>query len=116
MVDGVTSDFLMARDETFGPVAPVMTFKDIDECLRIANETAVRAAGRGVHEQSAHRVPARRGHRVRHRAHQRDQQLLGPALAVRWGKKSGLGRELSDWCFDELTEVKQLNIDISKVK
>ena len=29
----------MARDETFGPVAPIMTFKDIDECLRIANET-----------------------------------------------------------------------------
>ena len=39
IVDGVTSDFLMARDETFGPVAPIMTFKDIDECLRIANET-----------------------------------------------------------------------------
>ena len=39
VVDGVTSDFLMARDETFGPVAPVMTFKDMDECLRIANET-----------------------------------------------------------------------------
>jgi len=30
-------------------------------------------------------------------------------------KKSGLGRELSDWCFDELTEIKQLNVDISKV-
>ena len=39
IVDGVTSDFLMARDETFGPVAPIMTFGDIDECLRIANET-----------------------------------------------------------------------------
>ena len=83
VVDGVTSDFLMARDETFGPVAPIMTFKDMDECLQDRQRDAVRPAGGRVHQQPAHRVPARRGHRVRHGPHQRDEQLLGPALPVR---------------------------------
>jgi len=31
-------------------------------------------------------------------------------------KKSGLGRELSDWMFSEITEIKQISIDISKVR
>jgi acyl-CoA reductase-like NAD-dependent aldehyde dehydrogenase len=31
-------------------------------------------------------------------------------------KKSGLGRELSDWILGELTEVKQISIDIAKVR
>jgi succinate-semialdehyde dehydrogenase/glutarate-semialdehyde dehydrogenase len=31
-------------------------------------------------------------------------------------KKSGLGRELSDWILSELTEVKQISIDIAKVR
>jgi acyl-CoA reductase-like NAD-dependent aldehyde dehydrogenase len=31
-------------------------------------------------------------------------------------KKSGLGRELSDWILGELTEIKQISIDIAKVR
>ena len=29
----------IAREETFGPVAPIMTFHELDEALAIANET-----------------------------------------------------------------------------
>ncbi len=116
IVDGVTSDFLMARDETFGPVAPIMTFKDIDECLRIANETPYGLQGAAF------------------TSNLRTAFLLGEGIECGtvlinetnncWDqlspfggcKQSGLGRELSDWCFDEVTEIKQINIDISKVK
>ncbi len=30
----------VVRHETFGPVSPVMTFKDVDEAIRIVNSTA----------------------------------------------------------------------------
>ena len=38
-LDGVTSDMRIAAEETFGPVAPIMTFSDLDEALAVANET-----------------------------------------------------------------------------
>jgi succinate-semialdehyde dehydrogenase/glutarate-semialdehyde dehydrogenase len=116
VVDGVTSDFLMARDETFGPVAPIMTFKDIDECLRIANETPYGLQGAAF--TSSLRTAFLLGEGIECGTVLINEtnncwDQLSPFGGV---KKSGLGRELSDWCFDELTEIKQLNIDISKVK
>jgi acyl-CoA reductase-like NAD-dependent aldehyde dehydrogenase len=37
--DHVTNDMTIARDEIFGPVLSVLTFKDADDALRIANDT-----------------------------------------------------------------------------
>jgi acyl-CoA reductase-like NAD-dependent aldehyde dehydrogenase len=37
--DGVTPDMTLAREEVFGPVLAVMTFKDEDEAVRIANDS-----------------------------------------------------------------------------
>jgi aldehyde dehydrogenase (NAD+) len=39
LFDGVTDDMAIARDEIFGPVMSVLTFKDADEIIRRANET-----------------------------------------------------------------------------
>jgi len=116
IVDGVTSDFLMARHETFGPVAPIMTFKDMDECLRIANETPYGLQGAAFTSDLRTAFLLGEGIEcgtvlINETNNCWDQ--LSPFGGV---KKSGLGRELSDWCFDELTEIKQLNIDISKVR
>jgi phosphonoacetaldehyde dehydrogenase len=36
----VTPDMTVVRQETFGPVSPIVRFKDIDEAIRIANGTA----------------------------------------------------------------------------
>jgi len=35
----VTPDMIIARDETFGPVAPIIRYREIDEALAIANDT-----------------------------------------------------------------------------
>jgi len=40
LVDKVPYDCELVREETFGPVVPVIRFKDLDDALRIANSTA----------------------------------------------------------------------------
>lgn len=39
LLTGVTSSMLIMREETFGPVAPVVTYGDVDELLTLANDT-----------------------------------------------------------------------------
>jgi len=40
LLDRVRPEMTLVRQETFGPVSPVMTFTSIDEAIRIANSTA----------------------------------------------------------------------------
>ena len=40
VLDHVDPDMTVARQETFGPVSPVIRFKDIEEAIRISNGTA----------------------------------------------------------------------------
>lgn len=42
---GVTSAMLVARDETFGPLAPIFTFETESEAIALANETEFGLAG-----------------------------------------------------------------------
>lgn len=39
VVDGVRSDMLLNREETFGPVAPILTFDTDEEAIEIANNS-----------------------------------------------------------------------------
>ncbi len=39
IVTGVTQDMLVAREETFGPLAPLFRFEDEDEVIAMANDT-----------------------------------------------------------------------------
>lgn len=39
VITGVTSDMVIAQDETFGPVVPIMRFATVEEAIEIANET-----------------------------------------------------------------------------
>ncbi|MDT3376285.1 NAD-dependent succinate-semialdehyde dehydrogenase [Labrys neptuniae] len=39
VVTGVTPDMMVARDETFGPLAPVFKFETEEEAVRMANDT-----------------------------------------------------------------------------
>jgi phosphonoacetaldehyde dehydrogenase len=40
VLDRVTPDMTVVREETFGPVSPVIRFKTVDEAIGIANSTA----------------------------------------------------------------------------
>ncbi|MCW2366028.1 acyl-CoA reductase-like NAD-dependent aldehyde dehydrogenase [Sphingobium sp. B7D2B] len=39
VLTGVTHDMLVMRDETFGPILPVMPFKTVEEAIALANDT-----------------------------------------------------------------------------
>jgi acyl-CoA reductase-like NAD-dependent aldehyde dehydrogenase len=116
IVDGVTSDFLMAREETFGPVAPIMTIGSVDEAIEVANETPYGLQGAAF--TSSLRTAFLLGEGIRcGTVLINETNNYWDQLAPFGGmKKSGLGRELSDWILAELTENKQISIDIAKVK
>jgi aldehyde dehydrogenase (NAD+) len=40
LIDRVRGEMEVVREETFGPVSPVMTFKDVDDAIRQVNATA----------------------------------------------------------------------------
>ncbi len=112
IVDGVTSDMRIAQEETFGPVAPIMTFSTLDEALEIANETEYGLTA-SVFTRSLHDAWRAPRSSTTARPHQRDDELLGPARPVRRREVLGAGRELAGWIIDALTETKQITFDLA---
>jgi acyl-CoA reductase-like NAD-dependent aldehyde dehydrogenase len=113
ILEGVTSDMSIAKEETFGPVAPIMTFGDLDEALAVANETdyGLTAAvfTRSLHDAWHAAEELRHG-----TVHINETTNYWDQLAPFGGaKKSGAGRELSGWIIDALTETKQITFDLA---
>ena len=82
MLTDVTTDMVITKEETFGPVAPLYRFKSEDEAIKMANDTPTlnlpRARGR---EGRRPHLARRRGARIRHRRHQRGHHLAQIPLA-----------------------------------
>jgi succinate-semialdehyde dehydrogenase / glutarate-semialdehyde dehydrogenase len=112
IVDGVTSDMRIAQEETFGPVAPVITFSTLDEALELANETEYGLTA-SVFTRSLHDA-WRAAEELRHgTVHVNETTNYWDQLAPFGGaKKSGAGRELAGWMLDALTETKQITFDL----
>ncbi|MGH3219864.1 MAG: aldehyde dehydrogenase family protein [Streptosporangiaceae bacterium] len=112
VLDGVTPAMLIAREETFGPVAPIMTFSSDDEAITTANGTGygLTAAVFTNDLRMAWRFAESLDHgtvMVNETTNYWDQ------LAPFGGRgKSGTGRELSSWMLDALTDTKQIVFDI----
>jgi acyl-CoA reductase-like NAD-dependent aldehyde dehydrogenase len=113
ILDGVTRDMRIAREETFGPVAPIMTFTTLDEAIEIANETEYGLTA-AVFTRSLHDA-WRAAEELRHgTVHVNETTNYWDQLAPFGGaKKSGAGRELAGWILDALTETKQISFDLS---
>ncbi|MFO1425863.1 MAG: NADP-dependent succinate-semialdehyde dehydrogenase [Steroidobacteraceae bacterium] len=105
VLTGVTRDMMVAREETFGPVAPLFRFKDEAEAIRLANDTEFGLAAYFFTRDLA------RSWRVQEALEYGivgvNTGLISSEVAPFGGvKESGLGREGSKYGIDEYTEIK----------
>jgi acyl-CoA reductase-like NAD-dependent aldehyde dehydrogenase len=112
VLDRVTPEMLIAREETFGPVAPVMSFATDDEAIATANATGYGLTA-AVFTNDL-RMAWRYAESLKHGTVLVNETTnYWDQLAPFGGRgKSGTGRELSSWMLDALTETKQIVFDI----
>ncbi|MEQ1688426.1 MAG: aldehyde dehydrogenase family protein [Sphingopyxis sp.] len=103
---GVTPDMRIAREETFGPVATIMPYTDLEQAIAIANDTAygLSAIISGDPTQAADVAP-------RLRAGMIAVNMWGPAPSAPFGgyKQSGNGREGGLFGLRDFMEVKAIS-------
>lgn len=110
----VTGDMLCAREETFGPVAPVFSFKTEEEAIALANNTEFGLASY-FYSRDIGRI-FRVGEALEYGMVGINTGLISTAEAPFGGvKQSGLGREGSHHGIEDYVEIKYLCLgDIKK--
>jgi succinate-semialdehyde dehydrogenase/glutarate-semialdehyde dehydrogenase len=109
VLTGVTSAMQVAREETFGPVAPLFRFKDEAEAIAMANDTEFGLAAY-FYSRDIGRV-FRVAEALESGMVCANSGLLSNEVSPFGGvKQSGLGREGSRYGLDEYLEIKYLCI------
>ncbi len=116
VIDDVTPDMLLFKEETFGPVAPITTFSTLDEAIELANATQYGLTAAAFTSSLRNAFLLAEGIKsgsvnINETTNYWEQQAPFGGT-----KKSGLGRELSKWVMDDLTDTKTITIDIEKVR
>jgi succinate-semialdehyde dehydrogenase/glutarate-semialdehyde dehydrogenase len=107
----VTRDMLIAREETFGPVAAVFRFRDEAEVIRLANDTEFGLASY-FYSRDIGRV-WRVAEALEYGMVGINTGLISNEVAPFGGvKQSGLGREGSKYGIDEYVELKYLCMEV----
>ncbi|WP_080874056.1 aldehyde dehydrogenase family protein [Oceanobacillus timonensis] len=108
----VTSDMRIVREEIFGPVIVIQTFKDEEEAIHVANDTDYGLAGAVFSTDQAKAVRVIK--KVRAGITWVNNYHLSSVQSP-WGgyKTSGIGRSLGKYGLDEYQETKQINISMN---
>jgi succinate-semialdehyde dehydrogenase/glutarate-semialdehyde dehydrogenase len=107
IITGVTPQMLVAREETFGPLAPVFRFSTDAEAIRMANDTEFGLASY-FYSRDIGRV-WRTAEALEYGMVGINTGLISTEVAPFGGmKESGIGREGSRYGIDEFIEVKYL--------
>jgi succinate-semialdehyde dehydrogenase/glutarate-semialdehyde dehydrogenase len=103
----VTTDMKVAREETFGPVAPLFRFKTDDEAVKMANDTEFGLASY-FYSRDIGRI-WRISEGLEYGMVGINTGIISTEVAPFGGmKESGIGREGSKYGIDEFVEVKYL--------
>lgn len=116
IIDGVTPDMLLNREETFGPVAPVISYDSDDEAVAIANGTGY-GLQMAVFTSSIKKAfyfieRLRTGNVVINDS--TDYWEASEPFGGGGGTKSGHGRLGGRFTLDDVTHLKTVAIDIEK--
>ena len=106
LLDGVTHGSTITRREIFGPVTAVVAYDDVDDAVRMANDTEFGLVAYVLGpEHDALRVALRldTGMVAVNRG-----VLSDPAAPFGGTKESGIGREGGKWGMEEYTEIQQI--------
>jgi aldehyde dehydrogenase (NAD+) len=112
LLQGVTNDMTIAREEIFGPVQSVIVFDSLDEAVAIANDTDYGLSA-GVFTRdvaTAHRVAS-----LLEAGQVQVNRYVGAGVEVPFGgyKNSGLGREKGIEAVHYYTQVKSVIMAVS---
>lgn len=113
VIRGVTPEMAIARDEVFGPVLSVLTFRTLDQAIGLTNDSTYGLSA-GVWSGNVHTCMAFA------RAAQAGTVWINtwmdgfPEIAFGGMKQSGQGREIGQYGFDEFLEVKSLVMRIGR--
>ncbi|MEW9674081.1 aldehyde dehydrogenase family protein [Ammoniphilus sp. 3BR4] len=107
----VTNSMKIAQEEIFGPVVAAIPFEDIDEVIKMANQTEYGLGG-GICT-----TDVRKAHKVAHAMRTGNvwintYGLMDPASPFGGYKQSGLGRENGSAAIDAYTESKNVWINL----
>lgn len=107
-----SNDLRIAREEIFGPVMTVLPFRDVDEVVRLANDTEYGLAA-AIWTRDITKA-LRTARAVRAGVVWINDSQPAPSESL-WGgyKQSGIGRELGRFALDAFTETKQIYVNLS---
>lgn len=109
----VDGSMLAMRDETFGPTLPIQVVKDLDEAIRLANDSefGLTASGWTRSRKTAQRLVAELSAGT---VTINDHLFSFGEPTATWGgiKKSGIGRSHAVYGLHELVNVKHVSIDM----
>jgi betaine-aldehyde dehydrogenase len=109
VLDGVTNDMRVAREEIFGPVVSVITFRDEAEAIRIANDTPYGLSGSLWTRDGARQLRVARALRTGVLGVNTNSSVF---VQMPFGgyKQSGVGKELGMHALEHNTELKSVFI------
>jgi len=114
VLKNVNKDMLVYRDETFGPVAPIIAVKDEKEALEIANDTTYGLSS-GIITQNLEKAIYLAEGLEAGMCHVGNASVDAEASVPFGGfKESGQGREGGFYSVDSLTQVKWVTFEKSK--
>jgi betaine-aldehyde dehydrogenase len=103
------------REETFGPTIPIMTYRDFDEAVRLANDSPF-GLGANLYTQNARHVKQFYEEVQAGTLWVNDPLTDNDAGPFGGMKMSGMGRELGEEGLAEFQETKHLHWDFTQMK
>jgi len=107
----VKDDMKIAKEEIFGPVMSIMKFKDMDDVVKRANNTAY-GLGAAVFTKDVSKVHTLAGKLRAGTIYVNTYDVFDAALPFGGFKFSGIGRELGSYGLDNYIEVKTVIISL----